>query len=56
MDERPHPSPFIAAVARQQALEVVAEHERRYHPERCPHCGKPLEGRLRPEEGPGRCA
>lgn len=34
MDERPHSSPWIAAVARAEALRAVAEHERRHHEER----------------------
>jgi hypothetical protein len=47
MDERPHPSPWIAAVARREALLVMAEHERTHHVEHpggltletCSHCG-----------------
>lgn len=52
-DERPHPSPYIAAVAREQALAVMAEHERRHHADvqtealrRCPHCGLDITDQL----------
>jgi hypothetical protein len=31
MDERPHASPWIAALARPEALPVMAEHDRNHH-------------------------